>query len=169
MARVRYAQIRDGEWTDWDWHGNKEMCCDCHLVHVVNYRLRASWRWPFIFIQQQNYRDDKTTNRSRRYYKAKGRLRHKVQARYRTKSQFKPGHTPAIKGSYKLDDLKLRDKFITAILEKKGINGFLIQAPFLRGFSLCCKMIRHETKGGCQRCVSFALACVALRSKLRQT
>jgi hypothetical protein len=72
-TRGRYTQIEDEEWVTWDWRENQERCCDCHLVHFVSYRLRLTYKWRFVLIQQQNYRDGKITKRTRRYYKRKGR------------------------------------------------------------------------------------------------
>ncbi len=36
--RKRVIQIEDGEWIDIDMRKQREMCCDCHLVHDVDYR-----------------------------------------------------------------------------------------------------------------------------------
>jgi hypothetical protein len=35
----RYEQIIEGEWFVWDRRANWHRCCDCGLVHRVDYRL----------------------------------------------------------------------------------------------------------------------------------
>jgi hypothetical protein len=39
----------------------REMCCDCHLVHVVNYRKDKNGN-----IEQQCFRDDEATRKARK-------------------------------------------------------------------------------------------------------
>jgi hypothetical protein len=40
MARRRVVQIVDDEWYAIDWRRQREMCCDCHLVHDIDYRVK---------------------------------------------------------------------------------------------------------------------------------
>lgn len=40
MTKKRnYEQVFDGEWVPTKRRGNYEQCCDCGLVHVVDYRI----------------------------------------------------------------------------------------------------------------------------------
>lgn len=59
----RYEQIIDGEWTRWDRIGNKDRCCDCGLVHIVDYRIVAG---PRKIIQARYKTDRKATARIRK-------------------------------------------------------------------------------------------------------
>lgn len=55
-----YRPAADGEWIQPVKRGYKMRCCDCGLVHVLNFRL-VGWR-----IQFQAFRDDRKTAASRR-------------------------------------------------------------------------------------------------------
>jgi len=61
----RYQQIVEGEWTPVDRRGNREQCCDCALVHRLDYRIRhtASGRIKF---EERVSRDDRATTAIRR-------------------------------------------------------------------------------------------------------
>lgn len=39
MARRPVVVVEDGEWVTIAWKGQREKCCDCGLVHVVDYRV----------------------------------------------------------------------------------------------------------------------------------
>lgn len=39
MSKVRYHQAVDGEWFAIKKRGFYDMCCDCGLVHIVDYRI----------------------------------------------------------------------------------------------------------------------------------
>lgn len=53
----RFETLADGEWTDLP---DKEMCCDCGLVHRIEYRRRGAK------IQARFTRDNKGTANARR-------------------------------------------------------------------------------------------------------
>lgn len=38
-GRREYAQAYDGEWMPIPWRGFREQCCECALIHVVDYRV----------------------------------------------------------------------------------------------------------------------------------
>lgn len=60
MGKSEYHHVVDGEWIEPPMKGGKDQCCDCGLVHTINYRLRGSK------IQVQVYRDNRATNGARR-------------------------------------------------------------------------------------------------------
>jgi len=58
---TKYVQIYDGDWVQpRSRRGHKMRCCDCGLVHVVNFRVRGGK------LQFQVFRDDRATAASRR-------------------------------------------------------------------------------------------------------
>lgn len=63
-ATVVYEQVFDGEWFDIKTRGHREMCCDCHLVHIVNTRVRRVGNQ--LHVQQQCFRDNERTYAARR-------------------------------------------------------------------------------------------------------
>lgn len=64
MAEKQYPQIFDGEWVTVPKRGFKEQCCDCGLVHRVNYRITADNR-----VQVQSFRYARATAAVRRAFK----------------------------------------------------------------------------------------------------
>jgi len=64
---MRYVQRFDGEWHTPVRRGYKMMCCDCGLVHRIDFRLvqRGNGRR----IQMRAYRNDRATALSRRHRK----------------------------------------------------------------------------------------------------
>jgi len=34
------VQVDDGEWVDIAWKGQREECCECGLIHRVDFRIR---------------------------------------------------------------------------------------------------------------------------------
>jgi hypothetical protein len=38
-ARKPIVQVVDDEWVEIGWRKQRESCCDCHLVHDVDYRV----------------------------------------------------------------------------------------------------------------------------------
>lgn len=36
---MKYTQIHDGEWVEPIMHGFKVKCCDCHLVHEMDFKI----------------------------------------------------------------------------------------------------------------------------------
>lgn len=64
MAKRRYASVKSGEWVQPVRRGYKMACCDCGLVHALNFRLakRGERNW----IQFQAFRDEEETKKLRK-------------------------------------------------------------------------------------------------------
>lgn len=58
-----YYQITDGEWVPVPKRGFKEQCCDCGLVHRVNFRMVNGG------FEIQTFRDARSTSAVRRAFK----------------------------------------------------------------------------------------------------
>jgi hypothetical protein len=41
------VQINDGEWVTISWDKQREMCCDCGLVHETDYRVTEGGKLQF--------------------------------------------------------------------------------------------------------------------------
>jgi len=39
VSRSEYFEIEDGEWVAVPARGHKNACCDCDLVHLIDYRI----------------------------------------------------------------------------------------------------------------------------------
>lgn len=39
VAKLKYEQIQDGEWFSPRKKSHQEQCCDCGLVHTIDYRI----------------------------------------------------------------------------------------------------------------------------------
>lgn len=65
----QYEQIYDGEWFKWNWRGNKHQCCDCGLVHDVDYRVKNG------HLEMRCYRNGRATGGSRRFKGAMAKKR----------------------------------------------------------------------------------------------
>jgi len=63
-SRSPYKQVLDGEWIRPRMKGWKMACCDCGLVHVMNFKLRKEWPGG---IMVQATRDNRATAAKRRY------------------------------------------------------------------------------------------------------
>lgn len=59
----RYPVLKDGEWMRPITRGFKEQCCDCGLVHRVDYRVVDG------AIEFRAYRDNRATAAARRAFK----------------------------------------------------------------------------------------------------
>ncbi len=59
---MKYKQVTEGEWVQPVKNGYKMMCCDCGLVHIMNFRIVGKNHT----IQLQAFRDDRKTAASRR-------------------------------------------------------------------------------------------------------
>lgn len=60
-----YKKVHEGEWVQPRKKGYKMMCCDCGLVHVLNFRIVGNK------IKFQAFRDVRKTAASRRTKKEK--------------------------------------------------------------------------------------------------
>lgn len=56
----RYNRVNDGDWVQPIRRGYKMMCCDCGLVHTLNWRIRKGR------IQFQAFRNERSTALARR-------------------------------------------------------------------------------------------------------
>jgi hypothetical protein len=61
----RYAQVTDGEWVQPVRRGYKMICCDCGLVHTLNFRITRGR------VQLQAFRNERSTALVRRYKRVK--------------------------------------------------------------------------------------------------
>lgn len=59
-----YYHIANGEWIEVAHRGFKEQCCDCGLVHKLNFRVNAKGG-----IEIQTTRDERATSAVRRGFK----------------------------------------------------------------------------------------------------
>lgn len=55
-----YYWVSDGEWIRVPKRGYKEQCCDCSLVHRMNFRIVDGNK-----IEIQTFRDNRATNGAR--------------------------------------------------------------------------------------------------------
>jgi hypothetical protein len=62
--RIEYYHVTDGEWVSVDRKDNRDQCCDCGLVHRVNYRVTPKGK-----IEVQVFRDKRATAALRRKFK----------------------------------------------------------------------------------------------------
>ncbi len=60
-----YYHVTDGEWVQIDLRGNKEQCCDCGLVHKINYRFNKKTGK----LEYQVFRDKRATSAVRKSFK----------------------------------------------------------------------------------------------------
>jgi hypothetical protein len=58
-----YYWVSDGEWIEVPMRGYKEQCCDCALVHKLNFRINNRGR-----IEIQTFRDVRATNGARKHF-----------------------------------------------------------------------------------------------------
>jgi len=63
---MKYESIEDG-WFEPIRKGYKFMCCDCGLVHTVNFKLRKHGKHNIILIKVG--RDNRATGQARRWRK----------------------------------------------------------------------------------------------------
>jgi len=55
-TKSEYYHVTDGEWIVVPKRGYKEQCCDCGLVHKLNFRVTKSGQ-----IEIQTFRDGRAT------------------------------------------------------------------------------------------------------------
>ena len=63
---ANYPEVQSGQWVQPVRKGYKMSCCDCGLVHKLNFRLRRGR------IQLQAFRDNRATGQKRRHMKESG-------------------------------------------------------------------------------------------------
>lgn len=64
MSKSEYYHVSDGEWIIVPKRGYKEQCCDCGLVHKLNFRILPTGQ-----IEIQTMRDERATAAVRRAFK----------------------------------------------------------------------------------------------------
>jgi len=64
---MKYPIITDGQWVQPIRRGYKMACCDCNLVHRINFRIHKGK------IQLQAFRDIRATSAKRRKRKRKNK------------------------------------------------------------------------------------------------
>jgi hypothetical protein len=60
---MRYGKPEAGEWLQPVRKNYKMRCCDCALVHTINFRIKNGR------VQLQAFRDERATGQSRRWMK----------------------------------------------------------------------------------------------------
>lgn len=65
MIRVKYHVLKDGEWIRPRKRGFKEMCCDCHACHLLDFRIVEGT------IEFRAIRDERATAAARRGFKGR--------------------------------------------------------------------------------------------------
>lgn len=66
---TRYYSPKSGEWVQPVRRRYKFECCDCGLVHAMNFRLVANDHGPGKKIQFQAFRNERATAAARRWMK----------------------------------------------------------------------------------------------------
>jgi hypothetical protein len=61
---MSYYHITNGEWITVPKRGFKEQCCDCGLVHRLNFRTNAKGQ-----LEIQTFRDERATSAVRRAFR----------------------------------------------------------------------------------------------------
>jgi hypothetical protein len=64
MSKSEYYHVSNGEWITVPKRGYKEQCCDCGLVHKLNFKIG-----PKGEIEIQTMRDERATAAVRRGFK----------------------------------------------------------------------------------------------------
>lgn len=59
-----YEQIEDGRWYPTNLRNQREQCCDCGLVHIIDYRVKKIGRRNELEFRVK--RDDRATDRIRK-------------------------------------------------------------------------------------------------------
>jgi hypothetical protein len=62
--RLEYYHVSDGEWIQVPMRGYKEQCCDCSLIHRMNFRITDKGK-----IEIQSFRDARATAGARKNFK----------------------------------------------------------------------------------------------------
>ena len=65
MKVKKYHIVMDGEWVHPKRKGYKLMCCDCGLIHTINFKLVKTAVGNMIYFQP--IRDNRATGQARRW------------------------------------------------------------------------------------------------------
>lgn len=60
MGKLKYKQVYDGEWVRPNMDGYRMACCDCGLVHLLNFKITKTGKVKF-----QAFRDIAETEKRR--------------------------------------------------------------------------------------------------------
>ena len=58
---MKYDNKKDGEWSKVIGRNHKIMCCDCGLVHLLDFRIKKGK------IEFRGFRDNRATGQARRH------------------------------------------------------------------------------------------------------
>lgn len=64
-----YEEVVDGEWNNPTMRGHKLMCCDCSLVHTMDFKIVKTGRGQHV--EYRVWRDNRATAAARRKSKKK--------------------------------------------------------------------------------------------------
>ncbi len=64
MKSVRYEIVFDGDWERAKMRGERQQCCDCGLIHIIDYRIVRNGKRAEVEVRSR--RDDKATARLRK-------------------------------------------------------------------------------------------------------
>lgn len=62
--RSAYYHVTDGEWIEVQMRNNFDQCCDCGLIHRINFRINAKGK-----IEMQATRDGRATAGARKHFR----------------------------------------------------------------------------------------------------
>ncbi len=62
--REVYYQVKDGEWIEVPMKNHYDQCCDCGLVHKMNFRINKKGK-----LEVQAYRHARATNAARIHFR----------------------------------------------------------------------------------------------------
>ena len=63
MTRREYYHVTDGEWIQVPMRNYKEQCCDCGLIHRMNFRIKDGR------VEIQTFRDGRATSGARKHFR----------------------------------------------------------------------------------------------------
>ena len=61
MAGRVYVRAKDGEWIEPRSRGYRQACCDCGLVHQIDFRVVKSGTGARVKVQFRAFRDKRAT------------------------------------------------------------------------------------------------------------
>ena len=62
--RYEYYHVSDGEWIEVQMRNNFDQCCDCGLIHRINFRINSRGK-----IEMQAIRDGRATSGARKHFR----------------------------------------------------------------------------------------------------
>ena len=57
---MKFEQLKEGEWSEMLMENQKLACCDCGLVHTINFKIKKKT------VHAQFFRDEKATKKERK-------------------------------------------------------------------------------------------------------